>query len=759
MIHPFRPRADRVDGRVTRAFRRLFAPRALPFLALFAALSALLPVRAATTFFDSFETKPVGVSLQGLTPEIGTGAYAIQGEGTAVTVRPGDDTMADLSNLVFNKALLLFGPAMGAERWVRLRIPGKAGGIPVLVLQTQTGNETSATALPSAWPVDDTWRYLNTAFAGYQGGLTTPTQLDLGALYPTCDRAIPFHFEAHWRVVSTSSAMLDVRIWNGDTPPAFAPGASVAYNLASGSWHSSARSALTGVGVKTYLSAISAYEATPGQSRLVPATDAGISYSGRWAVENGTDRQTAAAGQGFRFFVSGDWCYLRVRGTGDVASAPPISIRLDGGDWRRVEAPSGSDHIIRVYDGDQTPGTHLVEVIVSAAWPGDPWSTLRSRFMLQGLSVAPDAVVSPAPYPARKVLFLGDSISSGHMILSSPLNAGANGRNEARLSAPSLVSDLMGLDVINVSVAGMGFLKPMGQMTALPVLNNTLQGAPWTPPSGIEAVVINLGTNDTDTAAYPDAVLRPAVVEYLQAVRAKLPTARIFMLRPFNAARESSLRGAFDSVADPNSVWVNTAGWLNLAANRDTTDGTHPNVNGAVKYAQKVSELLGAYFATLPSAEITAPAPNAVLTGTVNVTGTAGGYDFTGYRLEVSHINAMNTWTLLADAATPVFGGTLGQWNTTGWASGVYTLRLTVIANGRIATVSRLVSIPRQKGDVDNSGTVTLADAAQALRVAGGMAAVSAEDMPYADAAPQAADGRVTVLDAAAIVRMIAPHL
>lgn len=736
----------------TRALGRWFGAC---FIVLTAAFVAAAPsAYAGTVFSDAFDGHPLGVSLHGALPDIGTDTYTLLGQGTVVIAHLDGDAVADLKGVLFNESLLQFGPSMGAERTIRIELPGAAAGIPVVIPQVLTGTETSAVGLPAIWPVDFDWQYLNTAFAGYVNGMTTPQMLNIAALYPSCNREIPFQMEVRWKVRSPTTATMDVRVWNEGLPPAFAEGATVTYVLGEGSWPANSRSALTGVGARALVSAVRLDTVSDGYSGMISGADPAISYSGRWATVSGIgmERHTALAGQRFRFFATANELTFYVRGTGNEGSAPPLNVRIDNGPWRRVEMASPEDQMIPAYDASAGPGTHLVEVMVAASSPALAWSTHQSRFMLRSVHFTTPGSVAPAPYPSRKVLFLGDSITSGYHILARPLNTGIYGKDDARLAAPALVADLLGVDAINVSVPGIGFLRSAGPMKALQVFENTLQGVPWTPTEHPEAVIINLGTNDVDGTAES---LQTAVTTYLQAVRAKLPDARIFMLRPFNGNRAETLRAGFDAAADHNSVWVDTTGWLNLAQHADTTDTVHPNTSGALKYAQRMSDLLRVYFATFPTAEISLPAPNAEVNGPVTVTGRASGYNFIGYRVEVARSDAPATWTLLKEASEPVYSGSLATWDATGLPAGSYLLRLTVIANGRIGTAIAPVSVPGRPGDLDGDNAVTLADAVAALRISGGLSAVSPQGRSVADLSPaEAPDGQIDLLDAMAILQL-----
>ncbi|MHB1417934.1 MAG: carboxypeptidase-like regulatory domain-containing protein [Chloroflexota bacterium] len=82
------------------------------------------------------------------------------------------------------------------------------------------------------------------------------------------------------------------------------------------------------------------------------------------------------------------------------------------------------------------------------------------------------------------------------------------------------------------------------------------------------------------------------------------------------------------------------------------------------------------------TAEITAPAANAQVSGTVVVTGTATATDFQFYKLEFRMGSSPGQWSVIGSLhETQVTNGTLGTWDVSALPSGAYTLRLTVVDN------------------------------------------------------------------------------
>jgi subtilisin-like proprotein convertase family protein len=87
------------------------------------------------------------------------------------------------------------------------------------------------------------------------------------------------------------------------------------------------------------------------------------------------------------------------------------------------------------------------------------------------------------------------------------------------------------------------------------------------------------------------------------------------------------------------------------------------------------------------TAVITSPAPFGLVCNPTVVTGTASdpSGSIQGYVVEYS-TSLSGPWTLIASSTTPVVGGTLATWNTTGASEGYNFLRLTVLNNDGITS-------------------------------------------------------------------------
>jgi len=80
-----------------------------------------------------------------------------------------------------------------------------------------------------------------------------------------------------------------------------------------------------------------------------------------------------------------------------------------------------------------------------------------------------------------------------------------------------------------------------------------------------------------------------------------------------------------------------------------------------------------------PRSTITEPGVNAVLSGRVAVTGSAYSDRFNYYKLEFNAGSDPNAWHFILPGDSPVSGGALGVWDTSGLSPGAYTLQLKTV--------------------------------------------------------------------------------
>ena len=89
---------------------------------------------------------------------------------------------------------------------------------------------------------------------------------------------------------------------------------------------------------------------------------------------------------------------------------------------------------------------------------------------------------------------------------------------------------------------------------------------------------------------------------------------------------------------------------------------------------------------------ITSPEPGDLVSGTVNITGSADVPDFGFYKYEVASMGSQN-WATIAANRDPVRNDQLGEWNTASLANGYYFLRLVITDNVGVALEPCVIAV------------------------------------------------------------------
>ena len=122
-------------------------------------------------------------------------------------------------------------------------------------------------------------------------------------------------------------------------------------------------------------------------------------------------------------------------------------------------------------------------------------------------------------------------------------------------------------------------------------------------------MVLNIGTNDK-LVPVPAANFRAAYVRFLKAIRAKLPTTRIFVMRPYGGHFATEIESAWKEVSgagDTRMHFINTNGWL--VPSDYVSDGLHPSDAGQIKVSTKLAEVLKPYVDGLTTSTTVRAAP------------------------------------------------------------------------------------------------------------------------------------------------------
>jgi hypothetical protein len=265
-----------------------------------------------------------------------------------------------------------------------------------------------------------------------------------------------------------------------------------------------------------------------GSAARVAANAPVIRYEGRYATD--------AAG-GVRLGFPGVTAHLRFRGSSlalratastsdvwfDVAidDAPPTKLHLREGD--------GNYPLL----SGKTIGEHRLRLVRrTESWQGE--CTLHGFELGAG-----SEFLSAEPAPARRLMFIGDSVTCGEMTAWTPTGPAKSAENSsAALSYGMIVARRLGAECHLVSYGGRGIIRdwqgirdtrnaPQFYELALP----DDPKAKWDHHRYVpDAIGIQLGTNDFNQGVPDQNEFVNAYVEFVRKVRRDAPNAAIFLM-------------------------------------------------------------------------------------------------------------------------------------------------------------------------------------------------------------------------------------
>jgi len=234
-----------------------------------------------------------------------------------------------------------------------------------------------------------------------------------------------------------------------------------------------------------------------------------------------------------------------------IVNGPKISVALQtvGGAAADLSKPVVFQPVVDGQPGGRfevAPGTAQTVVLGSGLATGDHTVELYretegayGHTVFQGFV---DGIVKGAPpAPGRLIEIVGDSISAGYGNLGNEMHSPdrnlctfSTDTESAYQAYGSVVGRTLGADVSIIARSGWGMIRDYRGNTAnvLPSIYGNTLGVESAPPWGFEskpdAVVVNLGTNDT-ALGDPGPAFETAYVEFLHTVRGHYPAAWIFL--------------------------------------------------------------------------------------------------------------------------------------------------------------------------------------------------------------------------------------
>ncbi|MFD0672702.1 GDSL-type esterase/lipase family protein [Cohnella sp. GCM10027633] len=315
---------------------------------------------------------------------------------------------------------------------------------------------------------------------------------------------------------------------------------------------------------------------TYASTTILPA-DANMKYFGRWDKSNPS------------VYSTGRWpgAYLKVNFSGTTiqvvlgSTTTAFEASIDDGPF--VVYGSTPNATINLTPVPLANGTHSLVLV--------PQGDGSADFQFAGLELD-DAASTQVTMPRAKLIeFVGDSITVGYGSSDMPT-----------MSYPWRTAESINAEHVQISHGGMclpdGYsctgVNAVGMISSFFNQKNieVTPAAPWnftdyTPSQ----VVVNIGTND-GRLGVPDSTFQNTYITLLTSIRAKYPSAPIFVIRPFGgykALQAQNAAAARNSAGDANVFYVDTTGWL---TSTDYLDTLHPNDNGVQKIVDRLGPIL-----------------------------------------------------------------------------------------------------------------------------------------------------------------------
>ncbi|MBX3268798.1 MAG: endo-1,4-beta-glucanase [Sandaracinaceae bacterium] len=224
-------------------------------------------------------------------------------------------------------------------------------------------------------------------------------------------------------------------------------------------------------------------------------------------------------------------------------------------------------------------------------------------------SIEVDGELGAVPAPARAIEIIGDSISAGYGVDGADQHCSFSAETENHyLAYGAVAARAVGAELSTVAWSGKGIVHNYGddRVEPMPTLYDRVIAAEAGSTGTIrpvDAVVINLGTNDFSTDGDPTGdEVTPAYVGLLEAVRARHPDAHVLCtIAPLLAGGDGTRARSYieAAIAARHAAGDLRVSWVDLGASSIVTDwgcDWHP---GARTQAAMAARLVSALEAEL----------------------------------------------------------------------------------------------------------------------------------------------------------------
>ncbi len=177
---------------------------------------------------------------------------------------------------------------------------------------------------------------------------------------------------------------------------------------------------------------------------------------------------------------------------------------------------------------DLSPGDHTV-----ALYKGT--ETNRGTLQFFGLRLQPGTTLLSVPAAARRIEFIGDSITCGYGDMAAGKNEPVSPANSNwYYTFGAITARTLGAEQVTVAVSGIR-LTPSGDWPAMPTVYRRIHsydgGRPWDFTKGPvpDVVVVDLATNDFRAGGPDEQTWVNTYLEFIDFIRARRPRAQIYL--------------------------------------------------------------------------------------------------------------------------------------------------------------------------------------------------------------------------------------
>jgi len=321
-----------------------------------------------------------------------------------------------------------------------------------------------------------------------------------------------------------------------------------------------------------------------------PVTLETVHFFGRWDLKREGRAITVNSGSHLTARFHGTDLHARFDVSLNRPAIPTLAWKVDDSPWQEGEVAGD----IAVAKG-LTDGEHDVEILARGMDESQSrWSApLTASLTFLGFEDAANKLIPTARPVRKKIEFLGDSITEG--VLVQPASPGRDTwpwRTDALHAYPATTAMTLGAEWRQVGFGGQALTGPgHGGVPPAPEAFNWIYAGVPRDDWQADIVVINQGTNDEGAGA-TSGPFSADLKTFLDRVRAGYPVANLVVMRPFRGSFWTELKADVqrrNAAGDAKIVLLDTTGWLQA---EDFTDGLHPNVQGSVKIATRLSAAL-----------------------------------------------------------------------------------------------------------------------------------------------------------------------